>query len=716
MKHLVLVLSTFLIVFSSAAQLKQKLADQHFELLEYAQCVEMYEELAADKYKAKKKSDWENVRRAAICQYKLYNMPQAIYHFEKLHDANSLTEEDRKMFIKALRYNENYGKSEVLIRESANLFPANSFFAKLHQSKSDFDQLFKDSAFYKVKEASINSGKGDFGVAYFGEAITYVSKSENTGFATPKYGWDNDYFLNVMQSNFEMDSSLSKPFLLKHNFISRAHDGPVAFSPDLTEMVITKNEISKKNGKQVIRLSLYFSKNTGKTWAELVPFEFNSEKYDVGHATYSPDGNSIYFTSNMPGGKGGTDIYRCDRKGNSWTEPVNLGDAVNTAGNEMFPFVHDNSLFFASDGFYGLGGLDIFEVNLNTNSAARNIGYPVNTSHDDFGLVFDKSGEIGFLSSNRGDNIDRIYHVKRRLINVNLEGEVYAVYAEKEPVADQFVWIVNMTTQTRDSVNTDIAGKFSYPISIDNEYRVYTKKEEFILLKEKTVSSTGIRKDSTLHCELLLKPTTIQVHLRVTEKESKRIIPDATATITDYNLGWDTTLITNSEGLVTLTVDRNKVYWAHGAKRGFIDADISFNSANENDKVIDIELELPPIKKGEKFKLENIFYDLDKSTLRSESMRSLDKLADFIIKNDLKIELSAHTDSRGSNSYNQRLSQARAQSCVDYLIQKGVKSHRIKAKGYGETQLVNHCKNGVKCSEEEHQENRRTEVKILEVN
>jgi len=338
----------------------------------------------------------------------------------------------------------------------------------------------------------------------------------------------------------------------------------------------------------------------------------------------------------------------------------------------------------------------------------------LNSCHDDFALIFKEGGTDGLFSSNRGDNIDRIYHVNRKSITVNLEGQVLAKYSEMEPVSNQEVFIKNNTTQAFDTVRTDQKGSFRYPLVVNQDYQIYTQKEEFILLNEEKRSTQGIMKDSTLTVKLVLKPTTMQVHLRVLEKETGKIIPNATVTITDYELGWDTTMTTNSEGLVTITVDRNKVFWAHGSKKGFIDADISFNSLNENDKIIDLRLELPPIKKGEKFKLENIFYDLNKSTLREESQSSLDKLAEFIIKNNLKIELSAHTDSRGSNSYNQRLSQARAQSCVDYLISKGVNSYRIKARGYGETQLVNRCKNGVQCTEEEHQENRRTEVKILD--
>lgn len=708
----------FVAVFASgwaSAQFKQKVADQLYTNLEYAKCVGMYDELASKCLKKPEKGSWENVRKSAISHYHLFEMKDAIRRFEQLDAKNMLTEDDRVLYIHALRYDERYGKSNEIIRESANLFKDNVYFRNLLDNTPKFEALFADSSLFKVWEASVNSGKGDFGPAYFGSSLVFVSKSENAGFVNPKYGWDGDYFLNVHQATILPDSTLGDRHMLKHTFLSRAHDGPVSFNANGTEMVITKNRSEKAKGKSVIVLGLYFSTLENGEWSELKAFEFNDPSFNVGHGVFSKDGSKLYFASNKPGGSGGADLYVSERLGNGWGEPKNLGPAINTERDELFPFVTEDMLYFASNGHFGLGGLDVFEVPL-SGGTPENCGAPINTAHDDFGLIYDASGELGYLSSNRGDNIDRIYHVKRNVFNIRLNGTIVAKYKDLEPIPNQELTVRDMTTQESFTLTTNEDGAFETALRHDHDYRVYTKKDEFFLLKEASVSTQGIRQDSTLECQLVLKPTTIIVHLRVIEKKTRNIIPDATTSITDYDIGWDTTLITNSEGIVTLKVDRNKVYWAHGAKKGFIDADISFNSANETDKVIDLELALPPIKKGEKFKLENIFYDLNKSTLRPESKSSLDKLAEFIIKNDLRIELSAHTDSRGSSSYNQRLSQARAQSCVDYLIEKGVKKANIRAKGYGETQLVNGCKDGVTCSEEEHQENRRTEVKILEVN
>lgn len=715
MKNL-LIAFTILHAFYGISQLKQNVADAHFERMEYYKCVEMYDELAAKTIKGAKKSSWDNVRKAAESHFHLFQMDEAVDYYQRLHAKNEINEKDREFYIQALRYIENYGKSEEIIRESAQKYTSNHYFRRLLIDLPKFNQLFQDSAFYRLKEAPINSGQGDFGPAYYEKSLVYATKSVNPGFVTPAYGWDGDFYMNVMQAEMNADSSLQEGKLLRNTFLSRAHDGPVSFTLDGKQMVITRNTPGKKKGKDVIVLGLYFSQKSNGDWSEPKAFEFNNSAYNVGHGVFSEDGNRLYFSSEAPNGHGGADLYVCERQGNSWTTPKNLGPNINTEMDELFPFVQESTLYFASNGWFGLGGLDIYSANMDGSTQAHNIGYPVNTSHDDFGLIFNEEGVLGYMSSNRNDNIDRIYHVKKRKINLNLVCTVYEQYDNKEILPNQKVWIRNVSTNELDSLITDEQGKINTTIKINQDYRLFTKKHEFMLLKEENRSTQGIKRDTTIQVELVLKPTTIMVHLRVVRKDNGKVIPAATVTVTDYATQWDSTLVTNEDGLVSLKVKRNVVYWAHGSKRGFIDADVSFNTSNQNGKVIDLELALPPIKKGEKFKLENIFYDLNKSTLRPESKTALDKLADFIIQNNLRIELSAHTDSRGSNTYNQKLSQARAQSCVDYLISKGVKSSNIKAKGYGESQLVNRCKDGVQCSEDEHQENRRTEVKILEVN
>lgn len=698
------------------AQLKAKIANDHFNRMEYAQCVEMYNELADKTLRSKEKNEekWEFVRRAGICNYQLFKMDQSIGYFGQLKQHNQLKEADREFYIKGLRYNSNYQEAYSIALESANLFPSNSYFAHLRDNNEHYSSLLTDSLRYRISDAGGNSNMGDFAPTVSNNVVYYSTKSSNTKAIHTTYGWDGSYFLNMKFAGLTSDSTFGGGTLLRDAFISKAHDGPISFSSDGRKMIITRNSVEKVKGREVVKLSLYLSEVVNNEWSDPKPFPYNDKNFNTGHAVFAENDQAIYFASDKPGGFGEADIYvsRLERNGN-WGEPVNLGPSINSTEDELFPFVVGSTLFFASNGHFGLGGLDVFEIDLKSGNAPKNMGYPLNTSYDDFGIWVDTTLNKGFFSTNRVDNVDRIMSFKRLPIQIELQGIVYATYTDRESMPNQLVTVRSESTGIIDSLTTNEFGQFSMKLKKGETYRISTQKEEFILLKDGFIVTNEIKRDTILFCELPLKPTTLQVRLRVLELGTKKVIPYAKTTVTDYAINKESVLFTDDNGMVTIKVDRNKTYWAHASKKGFVDDNIAFNSANENDKVIDLELKLPPIVKGDVFKLENIFYDLNKSTLRPESMLALDKLADFIIKNEVKIELSSHTDARGSDAYNLKLSQARAQSCVDYLISKGVKKSQMIAKGYGETKLINRCKNNVTCPEELHQENRRTEVKIL---
>jgi len=712
----IFVLLAFLCTLSAHAQLKSRIANDHYIRMEYALAAPIYSELSQKFLKQKKKisANYEYVRRAAFAHLKTFSSAEAIKHYKILKQANQLTETDRENYLQALRYNGQYAEGTALANESLSLFPNNTFFIRFVADHGLLTVLFEDSLRYRIYPLQLNSEKGDFAPVVYGNQLMYASKADNARTFQTRYGWDNDYFLNIRSAQLTSDSTTSKGELLKKEFLTKAHDGPVAFNSTGDEMVITRNRIEKNKDKDVLRLGLYFSKKVNGVWTDPVPFQFNSKAFSTGHAVFADNDKSLYFVSDMDGGLGGADVYVCYKQADgNWSVPKNLGSPVNTEKQEMFPFVQDSVLYFASNGHFGLGGLDLFAYDLGKPRSLRNLGYPINTSSDDFGLIGMNEGQQGFFSSNRGDNIDRIYSFKQVPIHLELVGIVYASFTERESIPNQPVLLINETTGEKTTLITNEFGQFIAPIEKNCSYRLSTEKEEFVLLRDATFTTNGIKQDSTFFADLPLKPTTLQVRLRVVEMGSGKVIPYAKATITDYQLSKESVLHTDEDGIVTIKVDRNKNYWAHAAKKGFMDGNVAFNSANENDKIIDLELKLPPIVKGDVFKLENIFYDLNKSTLRPESMLALDKLADFIVKNEVRIELSSHTDARGSDAYNLKLSQARAQSCVDYLISKGVKKSQIIAKGYGETKLINRCKNNVECPEDLHQENRRTEVKIL---
>lgn len=718
---------------TALGQLKQKMADQHFDRMEYYHCVDMYNELADRTIKGKGVENIENIRRAAISNYKLFKAKKAIHYFEALAKKTDFTEMDYEYFIQALRYDEQYEKASQEINKAVENFPENRYFNNLQNQLNDFNALFADSAKIKVQKTNISSQYGDFSPVYYQDGLIYATKSVNAQVLNGRSKWDNSFYINLLQTKFEPDSSLSNGKLLRHQFLDKGHDGPVAFTRDQQKMVITKNSLGKKKGKDVIVLALYFSEFIDGEWTELVPFEFNSDDYNVGHASFSDDGNTLYFSSDMDGSFGRTDLYRSNFENGKWTEPENLGQRFNTNMDEMFPFVIGNKLYFSSNGHFGLGGLDLFEVDLTNNEKPKNLGYPINTPADDFALIsMDEEGLKGYFSSNREDNIDKIYSFSREKDQFKLLVNIFERYEKDELLPHQAFSFTNLNTNTREEYYTNDKGQLNLLIGANETYVLTTEKKDFNLLKTDTITTVGLEKDEEVISNLILLPTKIMIGLRVIAQDTRLPLDSATVNISNFYAkgNMDTTLITNDHGLAVLEVDRNKEFLAHGSKKGYIAAEQNFNTSNEHGRIIELELELPPITKGTTFKLDNIFYDFNASTLRPESMRTLDKLAEFIKENDVKIEISAHTDSRGSDAYNQRLSQQRAQSCVDYLVKtKGISPSKIIAKGYGESKpttiesndkkivLTERYINSIKdkdIKEEYHQLNRRTEVTILD--
>ena len=295
--------------FQSFGQLKAKIANDHYTHLEFARCDKMYEELASKALQQKRNDDqsWEYIRRAAISNYRIYKMNESIHFFEELKKGNRLTETDREIYIMALRFEGRYAEAESLIHESASLHPSNTFFSRLKKQKDEFRTFFQDSALYRIHPLDVNSGYGDFAPSYSQTGVVYVTKSENTRSIHPTYGWDNDYYLNIMEARRMNDSVLNEPKLLKNAFISKLHDGPVSFNLTFDMMVITRNSESKRSG--VKHLGLYFSRLVNGEWSEPVPFKYNNEEFNVGHAVFAEEGKALYFVSDQPGGYGNADIY-----------------------------------------------------------------------------------------------------------------------------------------------------------------------------------------------------------------------------------------------------------------------------------------------------------------------------------------------------------------------------------------------------------------------
>jgi len=384
----------------------------------------------------------------------------------------------------------------------------------------------------------------------------------------------------------------------------------------------------------------------------------------------------------------------------------------------MFPFLFENSFYFSSSGHLGLGGLDVFVSNYNNNAleVPTNLGYPLNAYGDDFSIVLQENGEKGYYTSNRKDFkfFDNIYALTLKNIFIHFRGTVLANTTAKEIIKGMKVIVKDEQNTIIDTLETDDFGLLDFKVKKDKNYTFYLGNQDYEDHQE-LLSTKNIINSDTLKREILLNPKTVLVNVIVKDSKTNEVLANTSVKFTNKTTGEIKETTTDENGVIKLKLPRDNDYQIDVSKKNYIEK-VEQLSTKTKAPEIEVVVLLEKLMAGVSFKIENVFYDLSKATLRPESKIELDKLYEFLIKNDnVKVELSSHTDSRGSDASNQKLSQARAQSCVDYLISKGINTKNIVAKGYGETKLVNRCKNGVKCSEDEHQANRRTEIKVLKV-
>lgn len=452
---------------------------------------------------------------------------------------------------------------------------------------------------YVVKQAKLfNSRRADFCPMYLGadcDQIYYTSTTEKaTGDKKSEItGMKNaDVFFSKKNEKGEWE----RPEPVEGELNTEFDEGIVAFSPDAQTMYLTK---ARRELNAPTSVEIYTSTRSDAKWSAPVKFEITADTLSTfGHPAVSPDGEYLYFVSDMPGGYGGKDIWRISLKERQGSL-VNLGPDINTEGNDDFPYVRsDGSLYFSSDGHPGMGGLDIFRATAVGDPAdlrwkVENMGFPINSAGDDFGITFGK-GEDGFFSSNRGDarGYDHIYSFEYDPVRITIEGLV--MDKDEEPVKNAIIRIVGNDGSNQKEVARD-DGSFSFALQRGVKYVMLAGAKGYLNQKQEFAS------DSTME-------------------------------------------------------DAN--YW--------------------------VEFILPSISKPSV--VENIFYDYDKADLRPESKTALNELIAVLHDNpNVTIEMASHTDRWGSDTYNINLSERRAKSVVDYLVENGISRDRLQPHGYGKS-------------------------------
>lgn len=538
------------------------------------------------------------------------------------------------------------------------------------------------------------------------------------------------------------DLSFGEPHKFSTEEEGSTHHAIASFSANEEEMYLTQNR-SDVIGTGVIPLEIVFSrKNALGAWDSFIPLPFNNKTYSVAHPAISPDGYRLFFSSDMPGGFGGKDIYVSMWEDGDWRKPVNLGPTINTAGDELFPhYREDGRLFFASDGHLGLGGQDIFVVNEQADGlwgTVENLGTPMNSAFDDFSIIFDMSKKSGFFTSNRKER-DRIYYFKSKE-KTNI---VFAAIDENSKVILKGVNVESSCPKMLIEVAEN--GLASLQITDGDCCEIFLKKEGYEA-KMIRLCSDDIVVDNTLFWEMKKeKPLIAQIKGRVIDQFSGQAIHNALLKLETTASDEIQEIRSNYEGNYSFDLPAGHCYQLKIEKVTFFSKTIeqSYCVKKEEVRIFEVDVYLQPFERTVKADSEmivanneeastfeisqkvydndnsvsyllNIYYDSGRASVRKEAIPELKKLLKLLKENpQVTLEISSHTDAKGTTNTNKKLSQRRATAIVKWLIYKGISKDQLIAKGYGESQPVNGCIDGVDCSEEEYQLNRRTEFKVL---
>ena len=724
-----------IVIASNAQTAKLKKADKNYENLAFEAAANSYASLAEQGL-----LDEKGTHKLANAYYKMGDLKNAQPWFEKIYSSGKADSEETYAYAQCLKWVGNYEKADEVMNQFASSNPSDLRAVDFKKNKAAFDKIKSQAPKFELKNLGINTNFADFGPAYRGKEIIFASAGKGGGSVKRVHTWNGEPFLNLYSGELN-NGEISKVKTFRKKINTKYHEGPACFSTDGNTMYFTRNNyFDKKFGKDkkgVNNLKLFKSIYKDEEWQAEEMLPFNSDEYSVGHPSLSADGKTLYFVSDMPGSIGGTDIWKVSvNTDGSFGSPENLGNTINTEGNEMFPFIHsDGTLFFASNGHLGFGGLDIFMSRSAGNGfgAPSNLGAPLNSSADDFAFIIDANQQNGFVSSNRSDSqgSDDIYSVKITsplLPDYKIEGIAYDARTNAI-LSNSTIELFDADGNSQGTVTTDENGAYSFVVEQGKTYKLTGKKENYYDGTEKASTASLDANNPILKQDLKLDldPMLNMVGLVVEAKTGKPIegarvqVIRATKPFAELNSDVAGGVKREVEGV---KVGDSYTYNIIVEKSGYLTENLTISDVYTAGKDITFQANLDKLEiggdLGKMININPIYFDKDKDFIRPDAAAELDKIVAVMQEYpNMVIELGSHTDCRASQSYNMKLSDRRAKSSAAYIVSKGIDKKRISGKGYGESELTNDCEcEGNKksdCSEEQHQLNRRTVFKIVKM-
>lgn len=560
---------------------------------------------------------------------------------------NKINPEYYYRYAQSLKSLENYTESDIWMRKFSESIQ-NDLRASIFKSSANYLKTIDlQSEDIEIINLPFNSAQSDFGTTIFDNQFIFAS-SRGTG---KNHVWNNKPFLELYAITKANDGTFENLKNFNHAINTKYHESSVAFMPDGNSMYFTRNNFFKSKLKRdkdgVNRLQLYAAKKgADNTWEAIKPVHFNDKSYSVAHPTINSKGDKLIFASDMPGTFGQSDLYIVDiNEDGTLGTPINLGTSINTEAQETFPFINEKGdLYFSSNGYSGLGGLDIYRIHdfenklkNNQTNIVENVGKPINSPNDDFAYYENLITKEGYFSSNRegGKGDDDIYWFKVPECSQKLAGKVFDKNSNLLLEGAKVMLLNNEGIIVAEQIVGDDAIYNFTAVNCDSQYLVRASKELYET-SERRILSTSKSKE--------------QLHFDMPLVQEEVIIAEGT------NL-------------------------------------------------------------RDAFNLEPIYFDLDKSNIRPDAEIELQKIVAVLNKYPtMTIDVRSHTDSRATKSYNNALSNRRNKSTINYLVKVGgIDANRLTGKGYGESELINKCVDGVPCTKEEHQLNRRSDFIIVKM-
>ncbi len=607
-----------------------KKADQHFERFEYVDAIKAYEKLIQ-----KGKANSYVYKQLAIANFKTSNFEKSEQFYKRYLRSNRNAEaEDYYNYAQTLLINQEADKYKEAMLDFVEKDPQDPRAKAFLEDPDYLTDLQSMEPRFQLNKLSLNSDYSDFGAYESGGKLYFVSARNES---RKTYGWDNEPALDIFVAD-NVAGTFKNPIEIKGDINTKYHEGSVAITNDGSTIYFTSNDYLNENYRKdengVNHLKIYKATLVNGSFQDIQDLPFNDISFSNANPALSADGKQLYFSSDRPGGYGSSDLYVVDiKEDGSFGEPQNLGGTINTKGKENFPFIDfANVLYFSSDGHLGLGGLDVYYAQKDSDGflPPKNLGLPLNSNADDFAFTYNGNVEKGYVSSNRIEE-----KKAKRTDNIYRANLIY-------PLEQTSVLVEVVDAETNQF--------------IENAQVIFYGEDQKEFSRNRTTSN-GISKN--------FLPTGQRFDLQVNMK--------------GYKSQSNTLDVPQAQMLMRVALEP---------------------------EMSEAEAEMLILQ-------ERIFFDYDDASIRPEAALELDKLISILKDNpQLNINIVSHTDERGSQAYNMELSQKRAENTVKHLVDNGIDASRLSSEGKGKTEPINNCKAG--CSEEEHEENRRSEFKVVE--